>query len=148
LQGRGALEDLSRLHQEAGVLHLLGLPEGRRGHGDRLLEVLRLGQRDVHCAVQSGAHVHRIAGERQALERQDLEAIGTRTQLADTEGASGVAGGTRRAVEGAHAHAFGRLAGRVHHHAADGAHSGGVLCGHGRSQERRRDGGRENTWHA
>ena len=35
---------------------------------------------------------------------------------------------------GAHAYAFGRLASRVHHHAADGAHSGGVLC-------RRRRGG-------
>ena len=41
LQGRGALEDLARLHQEARVLHLLGRLERRRGHGDRLLEVLR-----------------------------------------------------------------------------------------------------------
>ena len=127
LQGRGALEDLPRLHQEARVLHLVGLPEHRRAHGDRLLEVLRLGQRDLHGAVQPGTHVDGIAGERQALERQDLEAIGARTQIADTKDALGVAGGARRGVEGAHAHAFRPLAGRVHHHAADGAHAGCVL---------------------
>jgi hypothetical protein len=39
------------------------------------------GQRDVHDAVQPGAHVHRIAGERQARERQDLQAIGARGAL-------------------------------------------------------------------
>jgi hypothetical protein len=33
-------EDLSRLHQEARVLHLFRRPEGGRGHGDGLLEVL------------------------------------------------------------------------------------------------------------
>ncbi len=141
LQSRGALEDLAGLHQEARVLHLLGRLEGRRGHGDGLLEVLHRGQRDFHRAVQPGAHVHRVAGERQARERQDLQAIGARTQLADAKRAPGVAGGTRGGVERAHAHALGRLASRVHHHAGDGAHAGGVLCRHRRGDEGQHGGG-------
>ena len=147
LQGRGALEDLARLHQEARVLHLFRRLEGGRGHGDGLLEVLHRGQRDVHVAVQPGAHVHRIAGERQARERQDLQAIGARTQLADAKGAPGVAGGARGGVEGAHAHARCRLARGVHHDAADGAHAGGVLC-NGRRGDKGQDGGGDHKCHA
>ena len=66
LQGRGALEDLARPHQEARVLHLFRRLEGGGGDGDGLLEAFDPGQRDFHGAVQTGAHVHRIAGERQA----------------------------------------------------------------------------------
>jgi hypothetical protein len=143
LQGRRALEDLARLHQEAGVLHFLGCLERGRGHGDGLLEVLHPGQRDFHGTAQPGAHVHRIAGERQALEWQDFQTIGARTQIANTKSALHVAGGTRRGVEGAHAHARSRLSSCVHHHAVDGAHPGGVLCRHGR-REKRQHGPRDN----
>ena len=75
LQGRRALEDLARLHQKARVLHRLGRLEGRRGHRDRLLEVLRRGQRDFDGAVQPGTYVHLVAGERQAFEGQNLQPI-------------------------------------------------------------------------
>ena len=129
LQGRRALEDLARLHQKARVLHRLGRLERRRGHRDRLLEVLRRGQRDLHGAVQPGADVHLVAGEGQAFEGQNLQPIPSRAQLADAKHAAGVAGGARGGVEGAHAHPLCRLAGRVHHDAPDGAHAGGVLRG-------------------
>ena len=144
LQGRGALEDLARLHQEAGVLHLVRRLEGGGGDRDGLLEAFDLGQRDLHGAVETGAHVHRIAGEGQALERQDLQAVRARTQVADAKGALGVAGGTRGGVQGAHAHARCRLARGVDHDAADGAHAGGVLC-QGRRGDQAQDGGGDHT---
>ena len=65
----------------------------------------------------------------------------SRAQLADAKHAAGVAGGARGGVEGAHAHALGRLAGGVHDHAADGAHAGGVLCSRRRADEGQHDGG-------
>ena len=86
-----------------------------------------LGQRDLDGAVEPGAHVHGIARERQAVERQDLQPIRARPQLADAKGALGVARHTRGRVQGAHTHAFGRCARGVHHDAADGAHTGRVL---------------------
>ena len=140
LQGGGALEDLARLHQEPRVLDGLGRLERRRGHRDRLLEVLHRGQRDFYGAVLPGADVHQVAGEGQAGEGQNLQPISARAQVADAKHAAGVAGGARGGVEGAHAHAAGRLAGPVHHDAPDGAHAGGVLC-QGRRRRQAQDGG-------
>ena len=144
LQGGGALEDLARLHQEARVLHLFRRPEGWSSDRHGLLEAVDRGQRDFHGAVETGAHVHGIARERQARERQDLQAIGARAQLADAKGALGVAGGTRGGVQGAHAHARCRLARGVDHDAADGAHAGGVLCQRRRG-DKAQDGGGDHT---
>ena len=57
--------------------------------------------------------------------------------------AAGVTGGARVGVEGAHAHAACRLAGRVQHDAPDGAHAGGVL-GLGSCRREAQDGGRDH----
>ena len=140
LQGRRALEDFARRHQKARVLHRLGRLERRRGHRDRLLKVLRRGQRDFHGAVQPGTDVHLVAGEGQAFEGQNLQPIRSGAQLADAKHAAGVAGGARGGVEGAHAHPLCRLAGRVHHDAPDGAHAGGVLRRRGGGDECQHDG--------
>ena len=85
LQGAGALEDLARRHEKARVLHLLGRLERRRGHRDRLLKVLHLGQRHLDGPVQPGTDVHLVAGEGQAFEGQNLEPIRSGAQLADAE---------------------------------------------------------------
>ena len=144
LQSTGALEDFTRLHDEARVLHLSRRLKRRGRHGDGLLHALHSGEGDFHGAVQPGAHVHRVAGERQTLERQNLQPIGVRTQFADTEGAPDVAGGAGGGVEGAHAHALSRLASGVHDDAADGAHTGGVLCRRGGGDEEQHDRGQSS----
>ena len=146
LQGRGALENLARRHQKARVLHLRRRLKRRGRHGDRLLDVLHPGQRDLHGALQPGAHIHRSACKGQALERQNLKAIRARTQAVDAKGAGGVAGRARAGVEGTHTHARRRRASRTQHHAANRTHASGVLsrCGRGDEDHDRRESGRHD----
>ena len=80
LQRAGTLQDLPRLQQDAGGLHLFGNTEGRGRDGDGLFDPRQLGQHDVDRSVESGAHVHRFADERQALGRQHLQPVRARSQ--------------------------------------------------------------------
>ena len=139
LQGSGALEDLAWGHQKPRVLHRLGRPELRRRHGHRLLEVGCRGQRDLHGAVEPGAHIHGVAGEGQTGEGQNLQPVSSGTQITDPKGAASVACSAGVRIERTYAHCLGRVTRGVHDDASDRPHAGGVLCRRRRAEKDQQD---------